>query len=164
MSVEFNKTSEIITRLKLEPNGFWHNRLASMCMKRMDKYVPMEETGKHRGMLRRLAHIEQVGDELDIVYPGPYAHYMYEGKVYVDPLYNVAGFPIRNGKISFNPEDGAIEGFVSRKDVTKIPTNRDIKYHTPGTGPHWDRRMVSAEMQDIERAIERQMEWVNNKL
>ena len=148
MSVEIKPTSEIITRLRLEKGGYWHKRLAELCKDRMTDFVP-----KDSGELRRKAHIE----DTTIVYPGPYAHYMYEGKVYVDPLYNVAAFPIRNGKISFDPKDGAIEGFVSRKNVTKIPTNRDLVYHEPGTGHHWDERMVSAYMDEIEKIIEKEM-------
>ena len=160
MSVEIKPVGQIETRLQIQPGGAFHKMFANTCMKHMDRFVPMEVIGIHRGALRGSAHVEQNGEEMDIVYNTPYAHYMYEGKVYVDPLYKVAAFPIRNGKISFDPKDGEIEGFVSRKNVTKIPTNRDLKYHTPGTGPHWDRLMVSADMDQIERTLERKMEWV----
>ena len=33
-----------------------------------------------------------------------------------------------------------------------------VNYTTPGTGPYWDKRMVSAEMQDVVKEVE---EYVN---
>jgi hypothetical protein len=34
-------------------------------------------------------------------------------------------------------------------------------YTTPGTGPYWDKRMVSAEMKDIEKEVQRYLEYGN---
>jgi len=136
MSVEFKQTSEILTRLQFEPGGYYHKRFANLCMSHMDRFVPMEQVGKNRGNLRRLAHIEQSGDTIEIVYNGPYAHYVYEGKLWVDPI---------TGK-SF-----------AEKDAKKVPTNIDLHYSTPGTGPHWDKLMVSADMSNIEQILEREM-------
>lgn len=127
MSVELKPTSEIITRLKLEEGGYWHKRLAELCKDRMTDFVP-----KDSGELRRKAHIE----DTTIVYPGPYAHYVYEGKLWVDPVTGSSW---------------------ARKDTKKVPTNIDLQYHEPGTGHHWDRRMVSAYMDEIEKIIEKEM-------
>ena len=38
--------------------------------------------------------------------------------------------------------------------VREDGTHQVKKYTTPGTGPYWDRRMVSAEMQDIEKEVQ----------
>lgn len=141
MSVYIKPTNEIVTRLNLEPGGPFHKRFANLCMKHMDRFVPMEVVGKNRGALRRSAHIEADGENVDIVYSTPYAHYMYEGKLWVDPVTGSSW---------------------ARKDTKKVPTNIDLKYHTNGTGPHWDKRMVSSDMKEIEKILERQMEWVDN--
>lgn len=127
MSVELKPTSEIITRLRLEKGGYWQKRLAELCKDRMTDFVP-----KDSGELRRKAHIE----DTTIVYPGPYAHYVYEGKLWVDPVTGSSW---------------------ARKDTKKVPTNIDLQYHEPGTGHHWDRRMVSAYMDEIEKIIEKEM-------
>lgn len=37
-----------------------------------------------------------------------------------------------------------------RKDGTRVVK----KYTTPGTGPYWDKRMVSAEMQVVEKEVQ----------
>lgn len=141
MSVEFKPVGEIETRLQIEPGGYWHKRFANMCMKHMDRFVPMEVIGKQSGMLRRSAHIEQNDEDIAVVYNTPYAHYVYEGKLWVDPITGSSW---------------------ARKGTKKIPTDINLKYHTPGTGHHWDKLMVSADMEDIERTIERQMNWVDN--
>ena len=139
MSVEFKPVGEIETRLQIQPGGAFHKMFANACMKHMDRFVPMEVVGENRGALRRSAHVEQNGEDIDVVYSTPYAHYMYEGKLYVDPVTGSSW---------------------ARKDTKKVPTNIDLKYHTPGTGHHWDKLMVSADMEQIERTLERKMEWV----
>ena len=72
-------------------------------------YVPMRT-----GSLRQRTRV--VGNQ--IIYPGPYARYLYYGKLYVDPL---TGSP------------------YARKGVTKVPASpeRDLKFWHPGTRSHW---------------------------
>lgn len=57
-----------------------------------------------------------------IVYPGPYAHYLYEGVVYVDPVTHAAGFLTK-------------DGWKSRKGVRKVKTHRPLDI---GTAEHKD--------------------------
>lgn len=73
------------------------------------KYVPMRT-----GSLRQRTRV--VGNQ--IIYPGPYARYLYCGKLYVDPE-------------TSSP--------FARKGVTKVPATpaRDLVFHTPGTRSHW---------------------------
>lgn len=52
-----------------------------------------------------------------IVYPGPYAHYLYEGVVYVDPVTHAAGFLTK-------------DGWKSRKGVRKVKTDRPLDIST----------------------------------
>ena len=128
MSINIKPPYEIEKRLGFEEGGRMHKRFAELCMRYMEQYVPKGDTGN----LRRKAHIEGT----DIVYPGPYAHYMYQGKLWVDPLTGSSW---------------------ARKGVKKVPTDIDLKYHEPGTGHHWDRRMVSANMDDITKTLEKEI-------
>ena len=127
MSVYIKPTVEIKKRLGIQEGGYYHKRLANLCMKYMAQYVP-----KDSGELRRKAHIE----DTDIVYPGPYAHYVYEGKLWIDPVTGSSW---------------------ARKGTKKIPTNIDLQYHEPGTGHHWDKRMVSANIKEITKTLEKEM-------
>jgi len=54
----------------------------------------------------------------------PYAHYLYEGEVYINPKYCASGFI---------GEDGLWHGWRG----PKVPSGRPITYHTEGTGDHW---------------------------
>ena len=63
-----------------------------------------------------------------IIYPGPYARSLYNGKVWVDPKINAAGFLTD-------------DGWKSRVGVKKVETNRDrVFYKAPGhrqAQAHW---------------------------
>ena len=67
----------------------------------------------------------------------PYAHYQYIGKKYVDS---------KTKKGAFYSED---YGYWSRPGEKKEATNIDLNYHTAGTGPYWDKKMVSAEIDEV---------------
>lgn len=133
MPVKLN-TSTIKARLGIEPNGRVQRYFQDTCYRYMDKYVPRDD-----GNLRRNVDLS---DPTKIVYESPYAHYQYEGKLYV----------MDNGKGAYySPE----YGFWSKKGVAKQPTNIDLVYHTAGTGHHWDERMKSAEMDDVINKVQK---------
>ena len=83
--------------------------LAVQVMKDTAPFVPMRN-----GSLRARTRV----DGNLIIYEGPYARYLYYGKLYVDPL---TGSPF------------------ARKGVTKIPATpeKDLKFWHPGTRSHW---------------------------
>lgn len=89
-----------------------------------DEYVPMQ-TGVLAGTAMRF--IEPTA----IHYIAPYAVYLYEGELMVDPKYKIGAF--------HNEKTGR---FWSRKGVQKIldPKGRRLKYDTtahPKAGDHW---------------------------
>lgn len=97
--------------------------LANEVMKDTDKFVPMLT-----GTLKNSARVQN-GDQ--IYYPGPYAHYQYEGIVYVDPKTGAAGIPTKTG-------------FFSRPGVTKVPSGRALS-HSKGQS-HWIEPSKAANM------------------
>ena len=90
--------------------------LTSQVMKDTSPYVPFLT-----GSLNARTHV--VGNM--IIYPGPYARYLYYGKVMVDSI---------TGKGPANIPD---VGYRFRKGATLKPTNRDLtftkNYHTKAT-------------------------------
>ena len=135
MKVNFKSTSVIKTRLGIQKYGPAHKFFAERCRQYMNaKYVP-ERNGP-------LTNTSFVDNECNIVYPQSYAHYQYIGKLYVDPKYKKGAFYNEN------------YGYWSRKGVKKEDTDTNLKYHKAGTGPYWDKKMVSAEMQDIEKEVQ----------
>ena len=128
MPVKLNPTSVIKARLGIEPNGRVQKYFQNQCYRYMDKYVPRDE-----GNLRKNVDLS---DPTKIVYNSPYAHYQYEGKLYV----------MDNGKGAYySPEYGFWSDKGKPKHATEIPLN----YHTGGTGSHWDRKMVTAEFDSL---------------
>ena len=118
---------ELITKLKITEGGPIHAYLTEECYKAMDKFTPYRE-----GDLKSNVELRPG----KIIYNEPYAKYMYYGKKMV----------MSNGKSAFYSPD---YGFWSKKGEKKTLTNEDLVYHTPGTGPYWDKRMWSAKKQDV---------------
>ena len=52
---------------------------------------------------------------------------------------------LTSNSITYEQEYASYQYYGERKDGSHKVTN----YTTPGTGPYWDKRMVSAEIQDV---------------
>ena len=99
------------------------------------KYVPMRE-----GALAQNISIEPY----QVTYNSPYAHYQWEGKLYVDPI---------TGKGAFYDPD---YGFWSRPGVTKIPTDTPLNYskeQNPLATSHWEVPAYNAFKDTVARAV-----------
>lgn len=134
MPLTLKPTSVIKARLGLNKDGQVQTFFTSECAKAMDKYVPYDE-----GMLASY----RIEGNL-IIYEQQYARYMYNGKV-MGP-----NIPIK--------ENGMIVGWFSRKP--KYYTGKDIDYSNSiakghkFAGPYWDKRMWTAEGEDIIKRIQ----------
>lgn len=140
---------KIKQKLGLEGTDELRKFVVHTCRVHMDKYVPMAN-----GDLSINAVTE--GDDY-VKYDTPYAHYMYEGILYVDPQYGVGAFPIKD-------KAGNLQGFYSRKDVAKVPSSRGLIYNTSQhseAGHHWDKRMWSAEKEQVIQEVE---DYIRRKL
>ena len=137
-NVQLQPVGVIKARLGIDPNGRVQRKFQSLCRDYMDKYVPYNE-----GNLRRNVDLS---NPTQIVYESPYAHYQYEGVLYV----------MDNGKGAYYSPD---YGYWSKPGVAKKRTSTPLNYHTAGTGDHWDERMKSAEMDsllaDLQKFVDR---------
>ena len=72
----------------------------------------------------------------EVIYPGPYARYLYYGKLYVDPLTGSS---------------------YARKGVTKVPAvpEKDLIFHRPGTCSHWFEASKAQNMEKWVRVAEK---------
>lgn len=57
---------------------------------------------------------------------------------------------IQPDSITYEQEYASYQYYGMRKDGSRPVRN----YTTPGTGPYWDKRMVSAEMQDVVKEVQ----------
>lgn len=106
MSIQFTVNVDIDKNLISKRAESADESLANEVLKDTDKFVP-----KLTGKLSQMAHTE--GNK--VIYPGPYAHYQYEGIVYVDPKTGAAGFQTKNG-------------WRSKKGVSKVPSGRTLNH------------------------------------
>lgn len=99
------------------------------------QYVPWET-----GTLGRSAYsATQIGSG-EVVYPGPYARYLYYGEIYGPNI------PV------FEDDSGEPTGFYSPRGQKKYPTGRPLQYSTdvnPLAGSFWFERMKADHAQDI---------------
>lgn len=77
----------------------------------------------------------------------PYAHYMNEGILYVDPKYDNGAF--------HDPVSGR---FWSRANVKKVPSSRKLNYHGgPNRGAHFVERTLTEHFDDILKNAKREV-------
>lgn len=134
--LELKPLNEIQKNHGLQKGGPVQAMVDSECNRWMEKYTPMRT-----GTLIKAATIGTVIGSGEIRQETPYAHYMYEGIVYVDP---------KTGKAGFLNAEGM---WKSRKNVTKVPSDRQLTYYGGGLrGKRWFDRMKADHKEDIRQA------------
>lgn len=132
--VNINEPMRIISAHGLDENGravaFLRDTVDRFC----NPFIPFD-----RGNLRR--H-KTYPNNYSIKYISPYAKYHFYGKKYISPKLGVSGVILKNGR------------WWSPKGEKKIATNEDLSYHTPGTGPHWDRLMMQRRGNDVTKDLQ----------
>lgn len=106
--------------------------VAEQAKKDMDRYVPMR-TGSLKGHARTIGRY--------VVYPGPYARYLYNGVVWVDPVTKASGFLTK-------------DGWKSRKGVKKVESvpkrKLDIQKDGNPRQSHW---FEASKAQNLEKWV-----------
>lgn len=124
---------DCIETLGLEERGRVQQVVTQQVLTLSEVYIPFDQ-----GILLASGDTE---NDTDIVWSTPYARYMWNGIVYVDPQLHCAGFLTENG-------------WKSRKGVQKVPTDRKLQYQGGKLrGPRWvDRMMQNGGREKIEKA------------
>ena len=132
VTITINNPAGIADRIINDDVGTF---LASEWSRYFAKYVPMQE-----GILASDITI----DPFKVTYNSPYAHYQWEGKLYVDPITLKGAF--------YNSD----YGFWSRPGVSKIPTDIPLNYskeQNPLATSHWEVPAFEAFKDDVARAV-----------
>ncbi len=115
--------------------------LANEAEKLMQDYVPATQ----EEILSQNTTVYLEDNHAVIHYLSPYAHYQYEGILYVDPI---------TGKGAFTNGEGK---FWSRPKVPKKPTKKKLKHNQtfhPFATSHWDKAMMVAKKDELIRSYE----------
>lgn len=124
-----------LERLNLNTGGRVQQTIDKSVIDWCLQYVPWDT-----GTLGKSAYSATDIGSGKIVYPGPYAHYMYYGEVYGPNI------PV------FEDDSGKPTRFFSPPGRKKQPTGRQLEYNTdtnPLAGPFWFERMKADHMADI---------------
>ena len=124
VKVKINKSAKIIKDHGLDKNGRITRFLRDEADRLMNPFIPMDN-----GMLRRLKTYPTTNT---IKYTSPYAKYQYYGKLML-------------------AKNGSSWAKLGEK---KIQTSKDLKYHTSGTGPKWDKLMLQRHKNDLVKDVE----------
>lgn len=100
----------------------------------MNPYIPFKNGGLRRNKTYPNNH--------SIRYISPYSRYIYNGKMYISPKLGVSGIPLKSGR------------WWSPLGEKKKPTNKNLKYHTAGTGAKWDKLMLQRRSKDLENDVQ----------
>lgn len=131
-SLDFD-ISKIMKKKGLNENGYVQKFIDSEFLRYASKYIPFEI-----GTLMHLGIVGTVVGSGSIVWLGPYARYLYYGKLAVDPKYKIGAF--------YNP----VYGFWSRPNVSKEITNIDLNYKgAPVRGAFWGEKVKTNHSKDI---------------
>lgn len=129
--------ADMLAKFNLEKGGLVQQTVDKLIIDYCLPYCPMDS-----GVLAKSAYdATQIGSG-EVIYPGPYAHYMYYGEVYGPNI------PI------FDDDSGAPTGFFSPPGKKKSPTGRQLQYNTdlnPLAGSFWFERMKADHLDDIVR-------------
>lgn len=132
MKVEFNiSMAETIKRKRgLQEGGSVQQLVDSEVMRYMSDYMPRRQAGELEHMMVMATVIGS--GQIDI--PGPYAHYLHEGILYVSPTTGSSW---------------------AKKDEIKVPTDRELTYAgAPMRGKKFFDRMKADHKDDILRAAQ----------
>lgn len=133
---------ECLEALGLEKDGVVQKAIDQTVLDVCEPYVPMDlSAGASGGGLIQSGILNTEIGSGEVVWKTPYAHYVHEGIVYVDPVTGAAGFKTE-------------DGWRSRSGVTKIASERELEYQgAPRRGAHWvDRAMQDGGIKTVEDA------------
>lgn len=124
VKVKINNVNKILKDHGLNQDGRVIKFLRDDADRLMNPYIPMDN-----GMLRRN---KTYPSNHEIKYISPYAKYQYYGKLML----------AKNGSS------------WAKKGEKKVETSRNLKYHTSGTGPKWDKLMLQRHKNDLVKDVE----------
>lgn len=128
-------TEALLSRLNLESGGLVQQTIDNAVISWDMQYAPWET-----GTLAKSPYSVTAIGSGEVVYPGPYARYLYYGEVYGPNI------PI------FEDDSGEPVGWFSPPGKEKSPTGRELQYSpdpNPLAGSYWFERMKADHLDDI---------------
>lgn len=125
VKVKLNSSNKIIKDHGLDSKGRVTKFLRDEADRLMNPFVPGGSGGE-------LAKQKTYPSASTIKYTSPYSHYQYTGKLML----------AKNGSS------------WAKKGEKKYYTNKKLKYHTSGTGDHWEKRMLQRHRASLTKDVQ----------
>ena len=130
VKLDIRTVEELIRVRGLQPGGPVQETVDIEVMRYMTDYMPRRQAGE----LEHLMVTATIVGSGEVKIDGPFAHYLHEGILYVDSVTGSAW---------------------SRKDDTKVPTDRELTYAgAPKRGKKFFDRMKTDHKEDILKAAQ----------
>lgn len=130
LTVKVNDKDTILRNHGLQEGGAVQKLVDVECMRYMSSYMPRRQAGE----LEHMMVLATVIGSGQIDTPGPYAHYLHEGILYVSPTTGSSW---------------------AKKGEIKVPTGKELTYAgAPMRGKKWFDRMKADHKDDILRAAQ----------
>ena len=145
---ELKDDQHLLKKFHMEPGGAMQAAVDTAVLRYSEMYMPYDS-----GSLIARSYSSTVVGSGRVVFPGPYAHYLYHGEVYGPNI------PI------FEDDSGIPTTYRSPKNKKKYPTGRPIKFSpdkNPNAQAHWTEVAVVNHWKDIiaeARKAARNIEW-----
>lgn len=134
VELEIQPIEVLLEKHGLQPGGPVQKVIDSEAMRYMSPYMPRRQAGE----LEHMMVMSTVIGSGEINTPGPYAHYLHEGILYVSPTTGSAW---------------------AKKNEIKVPTDLELKYTgAPIRGKKWFDRMKADHKGDILEAAQARMD------
>ena len=139
IKVKLLNADEVKRKFHLEPGGLAQRVLEKCVIDYSIPYCPFDT-----GTLANSPYSASVPGSGKVVYPGPYAHYLYFGQVYGPNI------PV------FEDDSGTPTRWFSPPGQKKHPTGKFLQFKTdinPLAGPFWVERMWADHEKDIVQEV-----------
>ena len=134
---ELKDTNHMLKKFHMEDRGRMQAAIDTAVLRYSEMYMPMDS-----GSLIARSYSATVIGSGRVVFPGPYAHYLYHGEVYGPNI------PV------FEDDSGVPTRWFSPPGRKKTPTGRSLTYATdvnPLAGSFWFERMKADHLEDIKK-------------
>lgn len=121
IKVDMKPVNAVLKRLGVSPDGDVQAQVTNIVFHRLTRYMPFRT-----GVLS--TELKKIKSPTEILVEGPYAHFQYEGKVWIYP-----------------PTGSTWAPKYGMKEKTDRPLDQKTGSKNDRAGPYWDRRLMAAE-------------------
>ena len=142
---EMKDTEHLLAKFELQKGGKVQAAIDTAFLRYSEMYMPFDS-----GSLIARSYSSTVIGSGKIIFPGPYAHYLYHGEIYGPNI------PI------FEDDSGIPTTYRSPKNKKKFPTGRPLQFSkdkNPNAQAHWAEVTIQNHIKEIMEVARKAAGW-----